>query len=217
MMAESDSGREPGADDVRAAAAGCRRALEPALDGDWEVRAGTLEWTCRRTLDHMIDAQVMYAGHLATEARERLPRLRNGNPTLAVGDLLQSLAIAAAVLAQVIRGAGPTARGFHAAGLADGSGFAAMACTEMLVHTADIGEGLGTAFRPPDALAASVLARLFPWAPRDGSAWATLRWACGRSTLGDRERLAPDWYWHCAPLAEWDGTVKKRTAPPGWR
>jgi hypothetical protein len=61
------------------------------------------------------------------------------------------------------------------------------------------------------------VARIFPWAPAEGDPWAALRWAAGRAALPDRERLGPDWYWHCAPLAEWDGTIKKRTTPPAWR
>ncbi|HEY7067755.1 MAG TPA: hypothetical protein VII06_40240 [Chloroflexota bacterium] len=205
------------ADDLRTAAAACRAALAPALDRDWEARAGPLEWSCRRTVDHVVDALVLYAAHFAMRARERLPRVRSGNPDLAPAELLTAVEIAAAVLGDVVRAAPPAARGWHAAGLADGSGFVGMACTEMLVHTGDVAEGLGQPFAPPADLAARVLARLFPWAPTDGDAWARLRWACGRAPLDDQDQLAPDWYWHCAPLAEWDGTIKKRTIPPGGR
>ncbi|HLH26615.1 MAG TPA: maleylpyruvate isomerase N-terminal domain-containing protein [Chloroflexota bacterium] len=204
-------------DDVQTAAAVCRAALTPALGRDWETRAGTLEWSCRRTVDHIVDAQSAYAAHLARRARERLPRVRSGNPELAPAELLAAVEIAAAILADVVRAAPPDARGWHPAGLADGEGFVGMACTEILVHTADVAEGLEQPFTAPADLAARVVARLFPWAPADGDAWATLRWACGRAALGDRAQLAPDWYWQCAPLAEWDGTIRKRTMPPGWR
>ncbi|MGH2728617.1 MAG: hypothetical protein ACRDKS_16725, partial [Actinomycetota bacterium] len=53
---------------------------------------------------------------------------------------------------------------------------------------------------------ARVLARLFPWAPRDAEPWAALLWANGRAPLGDRPRQSGEWVWHCKPLAEWDGT-----------
>ncbi len=89
-----------------------------------------------------------------------------------------------------------------------------MGCTEILVHTSDVAEGLGVPFEPPAALPSRVLRRIFPWAPEDEDAWATLRWASGRTALGARERLAADWYWHCAPLDEWDGTIKRRQVPP---
>ena len=42
-------------------------------------------------------------------------------------------------------------------------------------------------------------------------------WAAGWISLPGYERLGPDWYWYPAPLAEWDGTIKKRTAPSAWR
>jgi hypothetical protein len=122
----------------------------------------------------------------------------------------------AAVLAELIRAAPPGTRAFHPAGMADPEGFAAMGCVETLIHTDDVAQGLRLACRPPADLAERVVRRLFPWAPNDEEPWATLRWACGRAPLGERPRLDPDWYWQCAPLDEWDGTVKRRTAPPAW-
>ena len=71
--------REVELDDVRRAAAACREALSPAAEWDWDVLAGDLEWSCRRTLDHMGDALIFYAGQLATQATERVPRARNGD------------------------------------------------------------------------------------------------------------------------------------------
>jgi hypothetical protein len=100
--------------------------------------------------------------------------------------------------------------------MADASGFLGMGCVEIVIHTDDIARGFGLPFHPPDDLTDRIVRRLFPWAPTDREVWASLRWACGRAALPDRARLAPDWYWHCAPLAEWDGTIKKRSAPPGW-
>lgn len=206
----------PTPDDLHTAAALCRRTLTPALDRDWSVRAGDLDWDCRRTLDHVPDALVLYATHLATAATNRLPRLRDGNPTASLSDLLVTVETAAAVLAAVARAVPAGTRGFHPAGMADASGFLAMGCEEIVIHTDDIAAGLDLPFRPPDGLTGRVLRRLFPWAPTEGDVWATFRWACGRAALPDRARLAPDWYWHCSPLAEWDGTIKKRSAPPGW-
>ncbi len=203
-------------DDLLTAATVCRNALLPAREDDWSVPAGDLTWDCRRTLDHVVDALLFYAGQLVMRATRRLPALRNGDADQEVEDLLMSLGTAAAVLAEVARAAGPGSRAFHPAGMADGSGFVAMGCTEILIHTADIAEGLGRSFRPPDSLTAAVLERLFPWAPDVAEPWAAFRWACGRTPLPDRDRLGPDWWWHCAPLEEWDGTRKVRTTPPAW-
>lgn len=211
------------ADDLLLAAGCCREALTPALAperaADWERPAGDLEWSCRGTLDHVPDALALYALHLATRAPERRPRLRNGDPSTTPADLLAIVEGGAAVLAEVARAAPASARGFHGAGMADAEGFLAMACEETVIHTDDIARGLGLPFQPPADLAGRILRRLFPWAPTDDDPWQTLRWASGRAALADRPRLVPDWYWHCAPLAEWDGAVRTRTpaTPPAWR
>ncbi len=204
------------AEHVETAAALCQAALAPTLSADWDVPAGDLTWTCRRTLDHIPDALVQYAGHLATRATRRLPPTRNGDPERAPAELLTVVGTTAAVLAAVARAAEPGTRGFHPAGMADAEGFLAMGCEEILIHTDDIAHGLGLSFRPPADLADRVVRRLFPWAPADGDRWDVLRWVSGRTALPGRERLGPDWYWHCAPLVEWDGTVRRRTAPPAW-
>jgi hypothetical protein len=203
-------------DDIRDTARLCREALAPALEADWNAPAGTLTWTCRRTLDHIGDALCLYAAHLAARAQERLPIARDGTPTLGVADLLRLVEPLAAILAAVAEAAPAGTRAFHPAGMADVSGFVAMGCDEMLIHSADIAAGLGLPFRPPDVLIGQVLARLFPWAPGGEDVWATLLWANGRAELSGYPRLEADWYWWCAPLEEWDGTRKRRTAPPAW-
>lgn len=203
-------------DDLLQAAALCRATLTPAIDGDWEARAGDLTWTCRRTLDHIGDTLCLYAAYLASRAHERLPIPRDGSPTLSVADLLRLVEPLAAILAEVARAAPAGTRAFHPAGLADSAGFLAMGCDEILVHTADITRGLGVPFRPPDALCERILARLFPWTPQEGDTWHRFLWANGRMALPGHDRLGSDWYWWCAPLEEWDGAVKKRTAPPAW-
>jgi hypothetical protein len=116
-----------------------------------------------------------------------------------------------------VHAAPPSARGFHGAGMADATGFLGMGCEEILMHTFDIATVLDVPFTVPEPLAAKVLARIFPWAPDNVSAWESLRWCSGRSALPDRERQDENWYWHCAPLAEWDGTMRRRVSPPAWR
>jgi hypothetical protein len=99
-----------------------------------------------------------------------------------------------------------------AMGMADPSGFAAMACDEMLIHTDDAARGLGLAFSPRHDLAELVLRRLFPWVPVDADPWPLLRWANGRIALGGRARLE-GWVWHCAPLDEWNGEPPANLVP----
>jgi hypothetical protein len=208
---------EPKPDHLERVAALCLDALEPATELDWSVPARDLEWSCRRTLDHLPDVMLFYATHLASRATSRQPSTRDGNPHHTVPELLDLSAAAAHVLADVARATPVDARGFHPAGMADASGFIAMACTEWLVHTSDILTGLGCDFGPAPDLVDPVLARIFPWAPTDiPDRWAVFRYETGRAPLGDRPRRDANWYWHCAPLSEWDGTVKRRTKPPGW-
>jgi uncharacterized protein (TIGR03083 family) len=204
-------------DDLLTAAARCRATLEPALERDWEVLAREMEWSCRRTLDHIVDALMLYCGYVGTRATARRTPLRNGDPAATPSELLNSVEAAAAILAELVRALSVGARVFHPAGMADATGYLAMGCEEILVHTWDIAEGLGVPFAPPEELAAKIVARILPWAPGDVPAWDALRWGVGRIELPGYGRLGPDWYWHPAPLAEWDGTIKKRTAPPPWR
>jgi uncharacterized protein (TIGR03083 family) len=207
--------QELGPDDVLAAVAASQATLGAALDRDWGALAGTLEWTCRRTLDHLIDGTVFYSGQVANEAPKRLPPIRMGNPDASVEDLLTTLGTVAHILAATLRSAPPESRAFHPAGMADRTGFAAMSCVEVLVHTSDITTGLGIEFAPPKELCGRVVRRLFPWITDVGpDAFATLRWTTGRISIDGQDDVAADWYWQCAPLSEWDGTIKKRSAPP---
>lgn len=189
--------------------------LKPLARHDWSARAGDLEWTCERTLRHVISTQIYYAAHLATRSPRRINVWREAEPDLTLSELLENLYAHNAILADVIRQAPENARGYHVFGSADRSGFAAMACDEILVHTFDIGRGFGEDFQPPDALVARTTARLFPWAPQGFPAWDTFLWCNGRAALADRARLEGDWVWWCAPIDEWDGTdPTARTAPP---
>jgi uncharacterized protein (TIGR03083 family) len=86
-------------------------------------------------------------------------------------DLVATIGAFATVLARVIDAAPPGARGWHPFGMADASGFAAMACDELLVHTDDVARGLDVTFTPPPDLAAATLRRLFPWAPAGTDPW----------------------------------------------
>ena len=196
--------------DVRAAAAACREALSDVVDLDWSGRAGELDWSCRQTLEHIPSSQIFYASHLAFAAKEMLPRARGGEDQLTVAELLLSVEVNAAILEHVLHAAPASARAYHPAGMADPSGFAAMGCDEILIHTRDIAAGFGIDFKPPVDLCGRVLARLFPWAPTDVGHWQSLLWANGRIELPVVGRQDENWRWHCAPLSEWDGRIPRR-------
>ncbi len=203
---DHDRGLPMGAD-VRRAAEIAGAALRPAADADWSVPAGDVTYSCRDTLAHIVESMIIYARDLATPVEEATGDhlgLRC-DPEGTVTGLLDALHETAAVLAAVVDHVPTDQRGFHPDGQADASGFAAMACDEILVHTGDITAGLDLLYAPPSELCERVVRRLFPWAPEEGPAWQRLLWANGRTGLPERPRLDPDWIWHCAPLREWDG------------
>jgi hypothetical protein len=184
-------------DDVRVTASACLSTLKRFADLDWDRPARDLEWSCRTTLAHILSALLFYSINLATRSTEPRPS-GQADPSLPVAELLDALEGRAALLAEVCAAAPPGARGAHDWGSPDASRFAALACDEMIVHTSDIAAGLGTSFDPEHDICARVLARLFPWAPRDGDPWETLRWANGREPLGERLHLSPGWIAHPA-------------------
>ena len=126
-------------------------------------------------------------------------------PDASLAEVLTQLRAATEVLARVVDAAPPQERGLHPWGSADASGFAGMGCAELLLHAGDLAEDQRLDWTPPPGLAAATRARLFPWAPSDADPWTALRWATGRGELPGRAPVS-SWRWHCAPLAEWDGT-----------
>jgi hypothetical protein len=126
-------------------------------------------------------------------------------PGVDLAHMVRQMRAAAEVLARTIDAAAPEDRGWHSWGIADASGFAGMACAELLLHTGDVAGDLGLPWSAPPEVADAVLARLFPWAPADGNPEQALRWATGRTQLPGREAVT-SWRWHCAPLDEWDGS-----------
>ena len=107
------------------------------------------------------------------------------------------------VLARVVDASPPVERGFHSDGRPDAAGFAALGCAELLLHTDDVAAALRLAFRPPDDLAAAVLARLFPEVAVDGDPVQALRWATGRGDLPGQTRRT-SWQYAAAPAGERD-------------
>lgn len=210
----NDATRTLQPDDVRVAARLSFETLQPVRDDDWTRPAGDLEWDCRRTLEHLVEAHDVYSLNLATPSGERIPSTSNRYPSLSNGELLTIMRRRAGIMAAVASAAAPTDRGYHGSGRPDPTGYIAMACVETIIHTDDIARGLGLTYQPPSALCQRLIARLFPWAPTDIDPWSTLRWATGRQELPGHGRTPPNWYWHSSPIAEWDGTVKTRDSRP---
>lgn len=208
-------------DDMTTAARLSAALLGSAVGADWDTKAKDLDWSCRRTLDHIIDSMLLYASAVAIRATERSHWIppRNGDPGASISELLATLESSAAMLELVCAASPPPVRAFHPSGLSNADGFRAMACSEILTHTDDIARGLGLIWVPSDDICERILQRVFPWAPdaaECSNRWDVMRWCCGRAALPIRARLDEKWWWHAAPIAEWDGTRNQRTAPPAW-
>lgn len=198
-------------DDVRVAADAVLAFLEPRIGEDWSVPVPDLDFTVASVVAHAANSALWYAIDYTTGPGDDGAFDVKVLPEAEPPRLLASLHSAAALCAMAIDTLPDTQRGFHPMGAADASGFAAMACDEILVHARDAGTGLGAEFVPHADLARRVLARLFPWYEPVPDPWAALLHANGRIDLPGLAHQDKRWCWHCAPLAQWDGIV-----PPAW-
>jgi hypothetical protein len=200
---------------VTAADADCAVRLTVATLGeaqhvDWDVKAGSLEWTCWETVEHIADNLFFHAAQLGPRipsTDQSVPfawaRHRPGGPGLVIfadraagpAGLVRVVEACGALLVAMVRTTPSEVRAHHDGGVLDTGGFAAMTIGETLVHMHDVAEGLGLTWAPPADLCGRVLARLFPDAPTDTDRWATPLWATGRAELPGRPRLA-EWRWH---------------------
>ncbi|MEU6388181.1 hypothetical protein [Streptomyces sp. NPDC046939] len=211
--------QDPGpvtADDVALAVGLAVAALRPALDADWDVPAGSLEWTCWETGEHLADDLFWYAAKIgslrpSTDDREAFgwTRRRPEGPANTItadraagpAGLLQVLQDCGGLLAAVARATPASARAHHVFGVSDPEGFAAMGVVETLLHAHDLARGLGVPFpAPPANLCARALHRLFPDTPEDAGPWPALLWLTGRGDLPGRARVGK-WRWYGAPRA----------------
>ncbi|GAA4789524.1 hypothetical protein [Streptomyces ziwulingensis] len=215
-MSDPTGSRSPvTADDLRQAVRLAVAALREAPPAAWEGRAGSLEWDCWETVEHLSDDLFAYAAQLGPEEPPLdglVPFVwesrRPGGPANAIHadraagptGLLRVLEASGALLVAMVRTTPPRVRAHHAFGNSDPEGFAAMGVVETLVHTHDLAEGLGLPWDPPAGLCARVLARLFPDAPSDTAPWPTLLWATGRTALPARPRRT-SWRWDSTPRA----------------
>jgi hypothetical protein len=191
-------------DDVLSAAEQCRAQLGPFVGEDWGRPVPGLDFTVASVLAHAGNASLWYSADMWSGREDNAAfdvKVLEDAPN---EKILTSIEVGARVLACGIDAAPDDLRGFHPFGSPDPPGFAAMACDEILVHTADAMAGLGRSFGGDERLAAEVLARLYPWHTVVGDPWVTLLWANGRVELPDRP-FQSRWRWHCEPLSEWDG------------
>ncbi|MEU5363258.1 GNAT family N-acetyltransferase [Streptomyces sp. NPDC005925] len=196
--AGGNTGMATGADQVDEAVASSVALLRRATEQDWAaVRAGRLEWDCRRTVIHVADDLIAYAANLAGRAQSAyVPFELTPDEGTDNAGLLGVVEATGALLAAAVRTAPRSARAFHPYPFrsANREGFAAMGVAEVLLHTHDMARGLGLAHEPPAGLSRFVLERIFPHVRPDADPWQTLLWATGRADLPGREPVT-EWRW----------------------
>ncbi|WP_052390303.1 hypothetical protein [Streptomyces sp. NRRL B-24484] len=199
------------AEGVRLVVALLRRPA--ALAADWGRPAGSLEWSCWETAEHLADDLFSYAAQLGPQsppADTHVPfvwrREAPGKPANAIfaeraggpEGVVQVLEACGALHVAMVRTAPPQARAFHVFGTTDPEGSAAMGLVELFAHAEDLALGLGLDWQAPADVCARVLPRLFPGAPTGTDPWPTLLWATGRGDLPGRQRLTR-WQWDSTP------------------
>lgn len=151
---QAPDGPAPAADRFALSARISIDRLGTLTDADWSVPAADLQWSCRQTVDHMVDCLFSYALQLAAQREEDwLPvgelHVRNGTSP---HDLLDSLDAVSRVFVAVLGSASPTARASDGVVLLDLDDWAARGTYEMLLHTRDVCGGLSATFEPPAPL-----------------------------------------------------------------
>jgi hypothetical protein len=199
-----------GGEDVRRVVSLAVDVLRDADPQGWEAKAGTLEWTCWETLEHLADDLFTYAARfglaeppMSAVLPFRTSSDRDGGPANVIfverasgpDGLLTILEACGGLLASVLRTTPSNTVAYHVFGPSDTEGFAAMAVVETLVHTHDIAQGLSLTWSPPRELCERVLKKLFPHVDVGSDAWETLLWATGRTALPDHPRLT-EWRWY---------------------
>jgi hypothetical protein len=125
-----------------------------AVDLDWSVRAGPVEWSCLRTAEHVIDCVFSYALFLASGKQDGYPRfgelaaLDGAGPS----DMVDGLRAVTTMLSAVIAAAPADRRAViwrrPTITLGSPDDFAARGGLELILHASDIAAGLGVALAP---------------------------------------------------------------------
>ena len=185
-----------GSQHVEEAVAEMAAVLTPQDEVDWQVPAGSLEWSCWETAAHVAHDLLAYAGQVAARATVGyLPFDLVIAPEAAPREVLGVVSACGRLLSNAVANAGNGPVAWHW-GMSDAAGFAAMGVAETLVHTYDITQGLGVAWLPPQPLCQLVVDRLLPHSP-PGRATEILLWATGRADLKDHPRVG-EWVWRAA-------------------
>src|SRR4029077_11060337 len=126
--------------------------LTSAQDLDWDQPIPEMTWSVREVVAHISEVLLWYSTDLSAGATELSTMDLKVRPSEDPERLIQTITAFGSTLGHVVDGVDPGQRGWHPDGLADATGFSAMGCDEILVHTHDAAIGLGLDFEPPEVL-----------------------------------------------------------------
>lgn len=162
-------------------------SMGDAIDRDWSAQAGTLDWTCRETVDHVIDCIFSYAVQVAARAPDGwIPWELHPVSTASPSELVNALRTVGAIFVTVLRAAPGDAVASDGVVVLDAAAWAARGAYEIAVHTHDVLSGFALAFEVPDILCTRITASPGLWfIDRDRAAnaadpWSVLMLASGR-------------------------------------
>jgi hypothetical protein len=166
-------------------------AWASAVDLDWSVPAGSLEWSCLQTADHTIDCVFSYALFFASRKQDAYPNFGelHALPGATPSDMIDGLRAVDTMLAAVIATAPPDATavifGTADAGLGGPDDFAARGAHELILHGHDVCTGLGLRLDPPRDVCRRLLDHTSRWprvppVERTDDPWSDLLERSGR-------------------------------------
>ncbi|HSO95274.1 MAG TPA: DinB family protein [Acidimicrobiia bacterium] len=168
----------------------CIAALRAMVDRDWSARAGTLDWTCWQTVDHVTDCLFSYGLQIAGRVQGGWLKLQelHAQPEASPSELLDSLDAVGNLFVAIVRDAPAdviSSDGYFDLQIAD---WIARALNEALLHTFDVLSGLGASLEPSRDVCAFVLATPTLWMydgvddRRAPDPWSAMLVGSGRST-----------------------------------
>lgn len=174
--------------------------LSEVAEQDWSVAAGTLEWSCRQTVDHMIDCVFSYAMQVAARAPSGFLPFGELHATADASnrDLITGLRAVGQLFQDVVTNAPSGTTASDGVLSLDVGDWCARAAYELAVHTHDIASGAGLSWELQGDLSTSITASPGLWmfdraaAAAGTDPWTTLLRGSGRPawTQGDLSRAA---------------------------
>ena len=176
--------------------------LSSTFDLDWESQTPDLDWTQSQTAIHTMRACLEYSYQVVGKRMDYYqPVLFDKKDKAIPADYLAMIATAAKILNKTVKDSDETDRAWHAYGVSDPIGFAAMGVVEISVHTYDLAKGFGLNFVPNNLAAEFAIDRLFSGTtefPMYDSHGELLLWLAGRIELSGMARRQ-NWRWNGTP------------------